>query len=172
MRFSHKIAERPLRAPRANPVVGADEKRIRTKNTVMDNPEDAFGVLIKIADCVRTGSSSAHNRRSARTGRRPRKSWRCSSKDPVSPAKDALGVLIILALPIRIGRAQPFVYAAQRPQVAITAGRLRIFRLHGGLAGGELRREPRENPAPFGDLRVPAEFGQGFLYRQQRLVRG
>jgi len=38
---------------------------------------------------VRTGSSSAHNRRSARTGRRPRKFWRCSSKYPVSSANVA-----------------------------------------------------------------------------------
>jgi hypothetical protein len=60
--LSYKIAKRPLRAPRANPVFGADEKRIRTKNTVMDKPKDALGVLIKIADCVRTDSSSAHNR--------------------------------------------------------------------------------------------------------------
>jgi len=30
------VAERKLRALRANPVFGADEKRIRTKNTVMD----------------------------------------------------------------------------------------------------------------------------------------
>jgi len=28
--------EMPLRAPRANRVFGTDEKRIRTKNTVMD----------------------------------------------------------------------------------------------------------------------------------------
>jgi len=51
-----------LRAPRANPVFGADEKRIRTKNTVMDKPKDALGILIKIADCARTGLSSARNR--------------------------------------------------------------------------------------------------------------
>jgi hypothetical protein len=30
------VAWRKLRALRANPVFGADEKRIRTKNTVMD----------------------------------------------------------------------------------------------------------------------------------------
>jgi len=30
------VAGRKLRAPRANRVFGADEKRIRTKNTVMD----------------------------------------------------------------------------------------------------------------------------------------
>jgi len=56
-----------LRAPRANPVLGADEKRIRTKNKVMDKSKSGFGILSTIADCVRTGSSSA------RTGRRPRK---------------------------------------------------------------------------------------------------
>jgi hypothetical protein len=32
---SADVAERPLRAPRANRVFGTDEKRIRTKNTVM-----------------------------------------------------------------------------------------------------------------------------------------
>ncbi|MEK7360598.1 MAG: hypothetical protein AAB133_00800 [Pseudomonadota bacterium] len=55
-------AMRPLRALRANRVFGADEKRIRTKNTVMDNPKDALEVFIKIADCVRTRFSSARNR--------------------------------------------------------------------------------------------------------------
>jgi hypothetical protein len=33
---STDVAERPLRAPRANPVFGADERRIRSKNRVMD----------------------------------------------------------------------------------------------------------------------------------------
>ncbi|MEK7437687.1 MAG: hypothetical protein AAB150_12465, partial [Pseudomonadota bacterium] len=37
-----------LRAPRANRVFQTDEKRIRTKNRVMDKPKDALGVLIKI----------------------------------------------------------------------------------------------------------------------------
>jgi hypothetical protein len=60
--FSYKITEPPLRAPRANRVFGTDEKRIRTKNTVMDKPKDALGVLIKIADCVRTRFSSVRNR--------------------------------------------------------------------------------------------------------------
>jgi len=60
--FSYKITEQPLRAPRANRVFGTDEERIRTKNTVMDKPKDALGILIKIADCVRTRSSSARNR--------------------------------------------------------------------------------------------------------------
>jgi hypothetical protein len=39
---------------RANRVFRADEKRIRTKNTVMDKGKDCAGVLYKIADCVRT----------------------------------------------------------------------------------------------------------------------
>jgi hypothetical protein len=82
-----------LRAPRANRVFGTDEKRIRTENTVMGKPKDALGILIKIADCVRTRFSSVRNRRSVRTGRRPRKFWRCSSKHPVSFAHDALGFL-------------------------------------------------------------------------------
>jgi hypothetical protein len=57
-----------LRAARANPVFGTDEKRIRTKNTVMDKSNNGLGlVLYKIADCVRMCFSSAHNRRSART---------------------------------------------------------------------------------------------------------
>jgi len=63
-----------LRAARANRVFGTDEKRIRTKNTVMDKNKYGLGLhLSKIADCVRICFSSARNRRSARTGRRPRK---------------------------------------------------------------------------------------------------
>jgi len=59
---------------RANHVFGTDEKRIRTKNMVMDKSNYGLGLLLpKIADCVRIRFSSAHNRRSARTGRRPRK---------------------------------------------------------------------------------------------------
>jgi len=61
--FSYKITGRPLRARRANRVFGADEKRIRTKNTVIDKNDHGLDLLLsKIADCVRTGSSSAHNR--------------------------------------------------------------------------------------------------------------
>jgi hypothetical protein len=52
-----------LRALRANRVFGADEKRIRTKNTVMDKIKTGLGLFLsKIADCVRTGSSSVRNR--------------------------------------------------------------------------------------------------------------
>jgi len=55
-------------------------KTIRTKNTVMDKSNSGLElVLYKIADCVRMCFSSARNRRSARTGRRPRKSGRRSS---------------------------------------------------------------------------------------------
>jgi hypothetical protein len=72
------VVERPLRAPRANRAFGADEKRIRTKNTVIDKSKSGFVILSKIADCVRTVSSSARNRRSARTGRRPRKHIRAA----------------------------------------------------------------------------------------------
>jgi hypothetical protein len=39
-----------LRARRANRVFGTDEKRIRTKNTVMDKSKGGFGVLYKIGD--------------------------------------------------------------------------------------------------------------------------
>jgi len=43
-----------LRAARANPVFGTDEKRIRTKNRVVDKNKQGFGLfLYKIADCVR-----------------------------------------------------------------------------------------------------------------------
>jgi hypothetical protein len=35
--------ERPLRASRANRVFGTDEKRIRTKNTVMVKTKDNMG---------------------------------------------------------------------------------------------------------------------------------
>jgi hypothetical protein len=41
-----------LRAPRANPVFGTDEKRIRTKNTVMDKGKGGLGwPLYQIVDC-------------------------------------------------------------------------------------------------------------------------
>ncbi|MEK7361400.1 MAG: hypothetical protein AAB133_04905 [Pseudomonadota bacterium] len=63
-----------LRAARANPVFGTDEKRIRTKNRVLAKSNNALGLLLfKIVDCARMCFSSVHNRRSARTGRRPRK---------------------------------------------------------------------------------------------------
>jgi len=39
-------AMRPLRALRANPVFGADEKRIRTKNTVMNRSKSGFGLVL------------------------------------------------------------------------------------------------------------------------------
>jgi hypothetical protein len=62
-----------LRAARANRVFCADEKRIRTENTVTDRTRDDMGlVLSKIADCVRMCFSSARNRRSARTASCPR----------------------------------------------------------------------------------------------------
>jgi len=63
----------PLRAPRANRVFRTDEKRIRTKNTVIDKDKSSSEVLSKIADGARMRFSSVHHRRSARTGRRPRK---------------------------------------------------------------------------------------------------
>jgi len=44
-----------LRATRANRDFGTDEKRIRTKITVMDKSNNGLGLfLYKIADCVRT----------------------------------------------------------------------------------------------------------------------
>jgi hypothetical protein len=61
-----------LRAARANRVFCTDEKRIRAKNTVMNENKDSAGVLSKIADCVRMCFSSVRNRRSARTASRPR----------------------------------------------------------------------------------------------------
>jgi hypothetical protein len=42
----------------------------------MANNKQRLRVLSEIADCVRMCFSSAHNRRSARTGRRPRKAGR------------------------------------------------------------------------------------------------
>jgi len=63
-----------LRAPRANRGFGTDEKHIHTKTTVIDKSNCFVGLLLsKIADCARMRFLSAHNRRSARTGRRPRK---------------------------------------------------------------------------------------------------
>jgi hypothetical protein len=46
-----------LRAPRANRVFRADEKRIRTENTVMIKSKSGLGWLLsKIVDCARTVS--------------------------------------------------------------------------------------------------------------------
>jgi len=59
-----------LRAPTA---FSGRIKTIRPENAVMVNPKQGLRVLYKIADCVRMCFSSARNRRSARTGRRPRK---------------------------------------------------------------------------------------------------
>jgi len=68
------VIEQTLRAPRANRVFGTDKKRIRTKNTVMNKSNGALGWLfLKIVDGVRICFSCARHRRSARTGRRPRK---------------------------------------------------------------------------------------------------
>jgi len=61
-----------LRAARANRGFGTDKKRIRTETTVLDKNKDSSGVLFKIVDRVRMCFSFARNRRSARTGRRPR----------------------------------------------------------------------------------------------------
>jgi hypothetical protein len=48
---------------RANPVFCADEKRIRTENTVLDKSKGGLGwLLYKIADCVRICFSSARKR--------------------------------------------------------------------------------------------------------------
>jgi hypothetical protein len=40
---STNVVERPLRAPRANPVFGTDEKHIRTKNRVIDKNKNGLG---------------------------------------------------------------------------------------------------------------------------------
>jgi hypothetical protein len=62
-----------LRAARADRVFCADEKRIRTENTILDKGNHGFGlVFYKIADCARMCFSSVRNRRSARTAFRPR----------------------------------------------------------------------------------------------------
>jgi hypothetical protein len=51
------VNEQTLRAARANRVFRADEKRIRTKNTVLDKGNYGLGlVFYKIADCARTAS--------------------------------------------------------------------------------------------------------------------
>ena len=80
---SHSVVcqERALRALRANHVFGTDEKRIRTKNTVMNKGNCGVG-LIFIQDRRLCADRSwfARNRRSARTGRRPRKRDHQSSK--------------------------------------------------------------------------------------------
>ena len=54
---------RALRALRANRVFCADEKRIRTENTVMNKNKGALGrFLYKIVDCARMCFSSVRNR--------------------------------------------------------------------------------------------------------------
>jgi len=62
-----------LRAARANRVFQTDEKRIRSENTVID--KGRFEVAFIQDRRLRTDGafSSVLNRRSARTGRRPRK---------------------------------------------------------------------------------------------------
>jgi len=58
---------------RANRVFRADEKRIRTENTVMNKTKIGLGWLLsKIVDRARMCFSSVRYRRSARTGSRPR----------------------------------------------------------------------------------------------------
>jgi hypothetical protein len=69
-----RMPRKNLRATRANRVFQYGCGTSVLKNTVMDKSSNGLGLsLYKIADCARTDSSSAHNRRSARTGRRPRK---------------------------------------------------------------------------------------------------
>jgi len=83
------MSRKDLRAARANRVLGTDKKRIRTKNTVLDKSKGGWGWFsYKIVDCARMCFSSVRNRRSARTGRRPRKIWRCSSTYPVPSARN------------------------------------------------------------------------------------
>jgi hypothetical protein len=66
------------------------KKRIRTENTVIDKSKGEWDLLLsKIADSARMYFSSAHYRRSARTGRRPRKVERHSSM--YLPASDYVG---------------------------------------------------------------------------------
>jgi hypothetical protein len=47
---------RPLRAARANRVFRADEKRIRTENTVIDKYKNSTRDSNKIAECARAAS--------------------------------------------------------------------------------------------------------------------
>ena len=47
--YVRRIGARRLRAPRANRVFDTDEKRIRTKYTVMDKINGSAGVLFNIA---------------------------------------------------------------------------------------------------------------------------
>jgi len=65
--------ERICALARANRVFRADEKRMRTENTVMDKNKDSAGVIYEIVDCARMCFSSVRNRRSARTAFCPRK---------------------------------------------------------------------------------------------------
>jgi hypothetical protein len=70
-----------LRAARASGVFYTDEKHIRVENTVMDKSKGGLGLHLSKDRRLRTdGFWSVRNRRSARTGRRPRKSDRRSSR--------------------------------------------------------------------------------------------
>jgi hypothetical protein len=60
---SADVGTRRLRAARANRVFGTDEKRIRTKNTVMDKSKSGLGlVFIQDHRLCADGFSSARNR--------------------------------------------------------------------------------------------------------------
>jgi len=86
---------------RANRVFCTDEKRIRTENTVTDKSNNGLGlVLYKIAGCARMCFSSVRGRRSARTGRRPRKFERHSSICPAASVNAGVR-------PLRAPRANP-----------------------------------------------------------------
>jgi hypothetical protein len=86
--------DKNLRAARANRIFRADD-------TVIGKSNDGLGLLLsKIADCAWMRFSSAHNRRSARTGRRPRKLWHRCLTDPAASADDA-------GPPLRAPRANP-----------------------------------------------------------------
>jgi len=43
---SNTVGALALRAPRANRVFGTDEKRIRTKNAVLDKSKSGFGLVL------------------------------------------------------------------------------------------------------------------------------
>jgi len=73
-----------LRAARANRVFRADEKHIRTENTVVNKTKIGLGwLLYKIVDSARMCFSSVRYRRSARTAFRPRNSatWQHQARD-------------------------------------------------------------------------------------------
>ena len=104
-------------------------------------------VLSKIADCVRMCFSSAHNRRSARTGRRPRKFERHSSM--CSPTSTNIG-----ARALRAPRANRVFYTDEkRIRIENTVMNKSMVGLGGFYTRSSIARGCAFHPCAIGDPR-------------------